>query len=440
MKISRKILLVVLFAALIMSGCKVKEFTPPAEEPVVIDTPAVVVTEPEEEAPVDLAPVVIDEATLFDENGKMVCNVVPGFLSGDSEEKLRVYDLIGPVTDEDAVLGPEDAKLTIIEYSDFQCPYCAQTYAVLDELIKNYPDDVRLVFRHLPLSSIHPNANLASQATEAAGLQGKFWEMYAILFEEQASWSSLSTEDFTTWLAAQADTLEMDATQFTTDLTSEAVVTKVSDSYTKATSVGLSSTPTLFVNGNYMGNLGYSTLEGLLSVYDFESEMFTECPDWLIDMDKSYTATIETEKGDVVVELFADKAPLAVNSFVFLAREGYFDDISFHRVMYDFVAQSGDPTGTGLSNPGYQFKNEIVEGLNFDVPGILGMANAGADTNGSQFFITYVGTPNLNGSYTVFGEVIEGMDVLKEITERDPQTNPDAPEGDKIITISIVEK
>ena len=298
MKISRKILLVVLFAALIMSGCKVKEFTPPAEEPIVVDTPAVVVTEPEEEAPVDLAPVVIDEATLFDENGKMVCNVVPGFLSGDSEEKLRVYDLIGPVTDEDAVLGPEDAKLTIIEYSDFQCPYCAQTYAVLDELIKNYPDDVRLVFRHLPLSSIHPNANLASQATEAAGLQGKFWEMYAILFEEQASWSSLSTEDFTTWLAAQADTLEMDATQFTTDLTSEAVVTKVSDSYTKATSVGLSSTPTLFVNGNYMGNLGYSTLEGLLSVYDFESEMFTECPDWLIEMDKSYTATIETEKGE----------------------------------------------------------------------------------------------------------------------------------------------
>ena len=136
MKISRKILLVVLFAALIMSGCKVKEFTPPAEEPVVIDTPAVVVTEPEEEAPVDVAPVVLDETLLFDENGKMICNVVPGFLTGDSEEKQRVYDLIGPVSDEDWVLGPEDAKLTIIKYSDFQCPYCAQTYAVLEELIK----------------------------------------------------------------------------------------------------------------------------------------------------------------------------------------------------------------------------------------------------------------------------------------------------------------
>ncbi len=167
--------------------------------------------------------------------------------------------------------------------------------------------------------------------------------------------------------------------------------------------------------------------------------MYDAPPEMTIDPSKYYYATIKTEKGDIVVQLFADRAPLAVNNFVFLAREGFYDGTTFHRVLEGFMAQAGDPTGTGAGGPGYSFPDEFVEGLTFDRPGLLAMANAGPNTNGSQFFITFAPTEWLNYRHTIFGEVIEGMDVLQKLTLRDPQQNPDF-EGDKIITIEIEER
>ena len=166
--------------------------------------------------------------------------------------------------------------------------------------------------------------------------------------------------------------------------------------------------------------------------------MYTEPPPMTIDPAKQYIATIETEKGDIVVELFADKAPNTVNNFVFLAREGFYDNTTFHRVIADFMAQAGDPTGTGMGGSGYQFADEFHPDLTHDGPGILSMANSGANTNGSQFFITFVETPWLDGMHSVFGKVIEGMDVLFSISLRDPQTAVEP--GDLIKTITIEEK
>ena len=148
-------------------------------------------------------------------------------------------------------------------------------------------------------------------------------------------------------------------------------------------------------------------------------------------------ATVETEKGNFVIELFADKAPLAVNSFVYLAENGWFDDITFHRVLPGFVAQTGDPSGTGYGNPGYRFSNEVSNDLVFDRAGLVAMANSGPDSNGSQFFITFAEAPNLNGGYTIFGEVVEGMEVVQTITPRDPQQGVEPPPGDLIISITI---
>lgn len=159
-------------------------------------------------------------------------------------------------------------------------------------------------------------------------------------------------------------------------------------------------------------------------------------PPMVIDTAKKYTATIETEKGNLVLELFASDVPNTVNNFVFLAREGFYDGTTFHRVMPDFMAQGGDPTGTGRGGPGYIFDNEITEHTH--VAGTLSMANAGADTNGCQFFITYKAKPNLDGSYSAFGQLIEGKDVLESLTPRDPNQNPDF-EGDRIIRITITE-
>jgi cyclophilin family peptidyl-prolyl cis-trans isomerase len=157
-----------------------------------------------------------------------------------------------------------------------------------------------------------------------------------------------------------------------------------------------------------------------------------------IDPKKSYTAVIKTAKGDIRVSLFADKAPKTVNNFVFLARDGFYDNTTFHRVMHDFMAQGGDPTGTGRGGPGYQFADEFDPTLKFDGPGILAMANAGPNTNGSQFFLTYVATPWLNGKHSIFGKVESGMDVLKQISERDPSAGTQL--GDKILSIAIEEK
>ena len=142
-------------------------------------------------------------------------------------------------------------------------------------------------------------------------------------------------------------------------------------------------------------------------------------PPMVIDPAKRYLATIGTDQGDIIVELFADKAPITVNNFVFLAREGYYDGVTFHRVIKGFMAQGGDPTGSGSGGPGYRFGDEFHPALKHDQPGILSMANAGPGTNGSQFFITYRDTPHLDGKHTVFGRVVEGMDVVEAIPERD---------------------
>jgi cyclophilin family peptidyl-prolyl cis-trans isomerase len=156
-------------------------------------------------------------------------------------------------------------------------------------------------------------------------------------------------------------------------------------------------------------------------------------PEFVLDLKKKYSATLSTEKGDIVLELFADKAPNTVNNFVFLAREGFYDGTMFHRVIAGFMAQGGDPTGTGRGGPGYRFRDEFHPSLRHDKPGILSMANAGPGTNGSQFFITYAPTPHLDNKHSVFGKVLSGMDVLSSIPERDPmQVNSPAIKINKI--------
>ena len=166
-------------------------------------------------------------------------------------------------------------------------------------------------------------------------------------------------------------------------------------------------------------------------------KQWTKTPEFKLDLRKKYSAILKTDLGDIEVTLFANKAPNTVNNFVFLAREGYYDNTIFHRVIQDFMAQAGDPTGTGRGGPGYSFRDEFGAGLKHNKPGILSMANAGPNTNGSQFFITHVPTPWLDGKHTIFGEVTNGLDVLFAIPERDPMRigSPAV----KLHTIEIIE-
>lgn len=164
---------------------------------------------------------------------------------------------------------------------------------------------------------------------------------------------------------------------------------------------------------------------------------YTSPPAMGIDPKKQYSATFRTEVGDFEVELYADKAPKTVNNFVFLAREGYYNDTTFHRVIRNFMAQGGDPTASGSGGPGYKFADEIHPSLKHSGPGILSMANAGPATNGSQFFITHGATPHLDGRHTVFGKVVQGMENVLKIRERDP--GRDRLPGTRIHSIEINE-
>jgi cyclophilin family peptidyl-prolyl cis-trans isomerase len=159
-------------------------------------------------------------------------------------------------------------------------------------------------------------------------------------------------------------------------------------------------------------------------------------PSGALDTSKSYTARFKTQRGDIDVQLHADKAPLTVENFVNLARSGFYDGTTFHRVIPGFMAQGGDPTGTGRGGPGYEFGDEFSPELRHDAAGVLSMANAGPGTNGSQFFLTFGPTPHLDGKHTVFGRVTNGMEVLRSIRERDPG---DREPGDRIDTIQIEE-
>ena len=140
----------------------------------------------------------------------------------------------------------------------------------------------------------------------------------------------------------------------------------------------------------------------------------------VIDVNKKYTALIKTAKGDLTLELYPQDAPVTVNSFVSLARKGFYNGLTFHRIIPGFMAQGGDPTGTGSGGPGYKFQDEFSSRTNQE--GSLSMANSGPNTNGSQFFICYAPQPHLNGKHTVFGQLTQGMDALKQLVNGDKMT------------------
>jgi cyclophilin family peptidyl-prolyl cis-trans isomerase len=309
------------------------------------------------------------------------------------------------------------------------------------QILAEYPDDVRLVYRHFPLASIHDKALLATQAAEAAGLQDRFWEMHDFIYNNFEQWAGLSADQFQAWLVENSIDLALDAEQFETDLNSEAIENLAQAAWEDGQNIGLPGTPFLTINGNpYDGPIDPENLGAIIQLTKLADQQFTECPPMIVDTLKQYIATIQMETGDIVVELFPDIAPLAVNSFVFLAQNGWFDGVTFHRVLPGFVAQAGDPTGTGLGGPGYAFKNETYPELVFDRKGLVAMANAGPDSNGSQFFITYGPASHLDGGYTIFGEVIDGMEIVEGLTPRDPSTSMGLPPGDTIITVTIEEK
>lgn len=285
---------------------------------------------------------------------------------------------------------------------------------------------------------------ITSEAAEAAGAQGAFWEMHDLLYERQQEWAPKSVEEMPEVLSGYAEELGLDTEAFDQALKDGTYNDKVMAAYNAAGAAGLPGTPSFMASGVYYPSqqwgLSYQGLAAFVQLMAMKERQFDAPPPQVIQEGKQYQATIETDKGDIVVELFAEQTPLTVNNFVYLAEQGWFDDTIFHRVIPGFMAQAGDPSATGIGWPGYRCSDELNPALIFDGAGILGMANSGPDTNGSQFFITLEAQPHLDGLHTVFGRVIEGMEVVEALASRDPQAvAPDEP-GDRILSVTVEEK
>ena len=307
---------------------------------------------------------------------------------------------------------------------------------------------MQVIYRHFPLNSIHPNAQKSAESSEAAGAQGKFWEYHDLLFERQGEWSGLDEKAARDFFIALAAELELDIDQFTSELDGGTYAEYVSGAEQEAMALGLPGTPSAIVNGQVVpGENLPRELDGWeafvkeeIKLKELAARQYKAAPEMVIDQNARYLAQVEMASGNqFTIELLPKSAPQTVNSFVFLARNGWFDNITFHRVIPGFVAQTGDPSGTGRGGPGYYIPNEIDSTLSHDQKGVVAMANAGPNTNGSQWYITYGDVSQLDGSYTIFGKVIEGMDVVEAITPRDPSRNPSAPAGDTILRITIEE-
>ena len=359
-------------------------------------------------------------------------------ISAEPTPVLGAASIYPPVSGTDFSVGSADAPVTLVLYCDFQSPGCKSMETVVTELMKNH-NDLRFVFRPLPLIGVLDKSETAILAALAADEQGQFWAMYNLLFAKYNEWTVLDSAKFNGWVAGEAAALGMDGDQLTEAMNAPETRTRLMSMYDAAKQLNIAAVPLVLLNGEQFFLLDYKNMSDAIGIIALGQKQFTECPPFNIDVAKQYIATIQTEKGNIQIELYPDKAPLAVNSFVFLARKGWFDGITFHRVITGFAAQAGDPSGTGKGNPGYFYNNEISN-LLFDKPGMVGMANSGPDTNGSQFFITFAPAPHLDGSYTIFGRVISGLDVAENLTPRDPDQGVLLPPGDKIISITIEEK
>jgi len=346
-----------------------------------------------------------------------------------------------PVTSVDHILGPEDAAVTILDYSDYQDPRSGELAKATKQLLEENPNEIRMVTRPFPVVIANDKAAYAALAAEAAAEQGKYWEMHDLLFSQQANWINISGADFYQWLTAQALDIGMNVDLFKIDLKHEDISAKIQKAWDDGQQMGLPGTPIVVINNDlYQGPHDYTSLNDIAQLVILGKRQYKTCPPLTVKTNSQYIATLHTDKGDVVLELFADKAPVTVNSFIFLAQNGWYDDITFHRVIPTLFAQTGDPSGTGKGNPGYYLITEILPSLTFNSPGMVAMVNSGPDTSGGQFFITYAPATQFDGKYTIFGRVLTGMDVLQSLTPRDAQPGANTPPGDKLINITIEEK
>ena len=413
-------------------------------------------TEEPSQAPEPAATAVVEEEKVVDPANEDAASEDSFFTNADEPCKpfslmdqslVTPFSGLPPVTEDDLVVGPDDAVVTFLEYSQLPCPACAGFELLLTEIQERYPDDVRLVFRHFLFQD---KSFLAAQAMEAAEKQGKFNEFKNYMFDrktkyteipehadlpEDAFWGSVAEDDFKAWLEKHVVELGIEPTQFFEDMYSTEIVKKVQAAADSAKSLGFGGTPTWFINGyewpeDQRGLEIFSIYVQLIKNQEIE---YDACAPNVTQSDKNYSATISTTKGDITVDLFVDIAPVTVNSFVFLAQEGWYDGLPF--IAANEYALSGDPSDTGFGGPGYAYLDELSADHSLVDVGKLATLYRGPGINGSTFFINKTSLEGQQGR-TIFGEVTDGMDVVNAFELRENMFDPVI---DRILTVTIHE-
>jgi cyclophilin family peptidyl-prolyl cis-trans isomerase/protein-disulfide isomerase len=331
---------------------------------------------------------------------------------------------IAPISETDWSRGPADAPITLMLYSDFDCPTCARLAAVLADLLALHPQDIRLIFRDFPLLTIRDKSSLAAQAAAAAGEQGRFWEMHDLLFARYDEWAALSPEQFTTWLGRAAPAAGVHAAQLLDDLRSRRFEPNVAEAYNQAVASGIPGAPFLFFNRDlFLLPPTLENLEANVRLTLLTARQFSPPPGPALDPGADYFARLRLNVGEVLIDLYEDSAPQAVSSFVYLARNGWYDDTPAFRVVRGQYVELGDPSGTGFGSPGYTYELETSPALTFDRPGVVGVATDDPSTNGSRFFVALTALPMYDGTRTVLGQVVSGLDLFDALLARDPLTD-----------------
>jgi cyclophilin family peptidyl-prolyl cis-trans isomerase/protein-disulfide isomerase len=321
----------------------------------------------------------------------------------------------------DHLLGPGDAPVNLVAYLDLQCRYCASVALALREVQSLHPADVALVYRPYPLTDVQGRAMQAAQILEAAGRAGEFWPMFDLLLGNQSEWVDLSSEEFRLWASAKAADLGMDLVAFSQDLADPEIPALIEGAVARAREAGLPGSPIVYLNGRlFLPPPSVANLEASVRLELLSRHQFGSYPQSVIDPTLEYLARLRFGEDEMVIQLFADLSPQAVNSFVFLSQNGWYDGSPVQRVLPELLFETGDPTGTGLGGPGYNFATEVDPRLRFDRAGRVAMTSVGPGTNGSQFFITLAPLPELDGSRTIFGQVLEGLEAASSWAARDP--------------------
>jgi cyclophilin family peptidyl-prolyl cis-trans isomerase/protein-disulfide isomerase len=328
---------------------------------------------------------------------------------------------IPPVASDDWMLGPDGAPVELLVYADFQSPNSALGLSDLLGVYDRHPDDVQIVFRHFPFLPEYDKDSLAGQAVEAAGRQGLFWEMVRTLAADFPEWSVLPPDGFRQWLGEQAPALGLDPEEFAADLDGGRFAPLMVEAFQESSAAGIPGVPTVFLNGVPLRlSLTPLNLESAVRLELLAQDQYDSPPAMTIDPASGYTAYLELDQGEIVVQLLPQAAPQAVNSFVFLARQGWFNGMTLFRVEPGALVETGDPSDTGFGDAGYHLPDEIDAEWTFDEDGIVALSSAGPGSGGSRFFITMQPLPLLNGSRTIFGRVVEGLDLLSGLAARDP--------------------